>query len=281
MSSDVEKPKVGVFKLSSCAGCQMVLIYHHDYLPQILGAVDITNFKMARRDNDPEGKFDLALVEGAVTEPEHVKLLKELRPRTKLLVAMGSCACDGGVLSMKNSTPEYQVESAVYTDTSKFTSTKTQPVDDIVKVDAYARGCPVDGPELLELLKSALAGKKPNLSNYSVCMECKVNENPCLYTNNKDACMGPITKGGCGALCPTNARACRGCRGPHTDANIISYARSVLDREIPGREELLRKRELAEFAPPNVFPQGRNVIKATEVAIISANIVGKKGGSSQ
>jgi hypothetical protein len=54
-----------------------------------------------------------------------------------------------------------------------------------------------------------------------------------------------------------------------------------LDREIPGREELLRKRELAEFAPSNVFPQGRNVIKATEVVVVSSPFSIKKGGSSQ
>jgi coenzyme F420-reducing hydrogenase gamma subunit len=258
----------------------MVLIYHHDFLPEILGAVDIKNFKMARRDNYPESKFDLVLIEGAATEPEHIKLLKELRPRTKLLVAMGACACDGGIVSLKNTVPEHQVESAVYTDTSKFTSMKAQPVDEIVKVDAYARGCPVDGPELLELLKSTLMARKPNLSNYSVCIECKLNENPCLFINNKDACMGPITKGGCGSLCPTNNRACRGCRGPTTDANIISYARTVLERDIPGREDLIRKRELAEFVPPNVFPQGRNVTKLTEVAVLTP-LNPKKGGSQQ
>jgi coenzyme F420-reducing hydrogenase gamma subunit len=280
MSANNEKPKVGVFKLSSCAGCQMVMIYHHDYLPEILGAVDIKNFKMARRDNDPEAKFDLALIEGAVTEPEHIKLLKELRPRTKLLVAMGACACDGGVVSLKNTVPEYQVESTVYTDTSKFTSIKAQPVDEVVKVDAYARGCPVDGPELLELLKSTLMGRKPNLTNYSVCMECKLNENPCLFINNKDACMGPITKGGCGSLCPTNNRACRGCRGPTSDANIISYARTILERDIPGRDDMIKRRELAEFAPPNVFPQGRNVIKLTEVTVLTP-LNPKKGGSQQ
>jgi coenzyme F420-reducing hydrogenase gamma subunit len=259
----------------------MVMIYHHDYLPEILNATDLKYFKMARRDNDPEAKFDVALIEGAVTEPEHIKLLKELRPRTKILVAMGACACDGGVVSLKNTVPEYQVESAVYTDTTKFTSIKTQPVDEVVKVDAYLRGCPVDGNELIELVKSALMGRKPNLTNYSVCIECKLNENPCRFINNKEACMGTITRGGCGSLCPTNNRPCRGCRGPTTDANIISYARSALDREIPGREDLLRKREFAEFAPTNVFPQGRSVIKAAEVAITSTPIVSKKGGSSK
>jgi coenzyme F420-reducing hydrogenase gamma subunit len=281
LSSRAEKLKVGVFKLSSCAGCQMVMIYHHDYLPEILNATDLKYFKMARRDNDPEAKFDVALIEGAVTEPEQIKLLKELRPRTKMLVAMGACACDGGVVSLKNTVPEYQVESAVYADTAKFTSIKTQPVDEVVKVDAYLRGCPVDGNELIELVKSALMGRKPNLTNYSVCIECKLNENPCRFINNKEACMGTITKGGCGALCPTNNRPCRGCRGPTADANVISYARSALEREIPGREDLLKKREFAEFAPTNVFPQGRSVIKAAEVAITSTPIVSKKGGSSK
>ena len=36
-------------------------------------------------------------------------------------------------------------------------------------------------------------------------------------------CLGPITNGGCNAICPTNNVACYGCRGPCREANIKAF----------------------------------------------------------
>jgi hypothetical protein len=33
-------------------------------------------------------------------------------------------------------------------------------------------------------------------------------------------CLGPVTRGGCGALCPSFARGCYGCFGPREQANV-------------------------------------------------------------
>jgi coenzyme F420-reducing hydrogenase gamma subunit len=50
-------------------------------------------------------------------------------------------------------------------------------------------------------------------------MECKANENICLYELG-EPCLGPITRGGCNAWCTGNRMGCWGCRGPADDANV-------------------------------------------------------------
>jgi hypothetical protein len=37
-------------------------------------------------------------------------------------------------------------------------------------------------------------------------------------------CLGPVTRGGCGALCPAYGRGCYGCFGPRESANGESLA---------------------------------------------------------
>jgi len=86
----------------------------------------------------------------------------------------------------------------------------------------------MDNRELKRLLSALLTGKRAALPEYAVCVECKAKENECLYDSGV-ACMGPITRGGCEADCPSNGSACLGCRGlvpdPNTDA-----ARDVMEK---------------------------------------------------
>ena len=55
-------------------------------------------------------------------------------------------------------------------------------------------------------------GRKPQLPTYPVCVECKKNENICIYELG-EFCLGPITRAGCNAICPTHGEGCDGCRG--------------------------------------------------------------------
>ena len=64
-----------------------------------------------------------------------------------------------------------------------------------------------------------LSGRRPSVSPHSVCMECKANENTCLFDLG-EPCLGPITRGGCDSWCPNNRFGCWGCRGPAVDANV-------------------------------------------------------------
>lgn len=232
------KPKIAVYKLSSCAGCQLEVLNLENNLLDIAGLLDIKYFVMAKRDKG-EGPFDVGFIEGAVTCGEEIEKLKRAREDCKVLVALGSCACFGGVPSIKNDSLEHEIEKKVYKNLSAIHSTKAFGIEQYVKVDAYLKGCPVSKNELVDFIKAALLGSKPYLRAHSVCMECKLNENICLAAEGIP-CMGPVTSAGCGALCPSVSRGCEGCRGPANDSNTESLARTLKEYGL-SNQDIARK----------------------------------------
>ena len=234
------KPKIAIYKFASCSGCQLVFLNCENELLDLLGAVDISYFVEAKRDNAP-GPYDIGFVEGAITCPEEVERIMEVRKQCKVLVAMGACAVTGGLPSLKNWKRLPAIKSEVYPQPELISTLETAyGVDAYVRVDAYLKGCPISKAELLELVVSSLMGKTPNLRAHAVCVECKLNENVCLLTTQGAACMGPVTSAGCGALCPTNGRACYGCYGPSNDANTPSMG-EIFERLGLSRSEIVRK----------------------------------------
>lgn len=222
----MSKPRVAIYKMSSCAGCQLEILNLEPILLDLLGAVDLSYFVMARRDNE-SGPYDIGLVEGAITCGEEIERLKKARQECRLLVALGSCACYGGLPSIKNWQPQRVIESRVYDNLTAIHSTTAYGIDYYVPVDAYLKGCPVSREELLDFIKSTLLGVRPYLRPHSVCVECKLHENVCLFVTEGSICLGPVTTAGCGALCPSRGKPCDGCRGPANDANTESLARTM------------------------------------------------------
>jgi coenzyme F420-reducing hydrogenase gamma subunit len=218
----VSKPKVAVYKFSSCSGCQQVIINCEDELLDLAAVLDIAYFPEAKRENIP-GPYDIGLVEGAISSPEEVHKIKQAREDCGLLIAMGSCAVYGGLPALKNWNSLDQIKQAVYEQPQVIDTLETaMGIDSYVKVDAVLKGCPINKDELFELITSALIGRKPSLRAHSVCIECKLYENNCQLISKDQMCMGPVTSAGCGALCPGNNRPCFGCYGPMSDANASS-----------------------------------------------------------
>lgn len=207
-----EKLKVGVFKLTSCSGCQMVLVHLEENLLEVLKHVELKYFRMVSDDDFPKEPIDAAIVEGAVTNEEEAATLKRIRRVSRFLVAAGTCAATGGVNAMKNITPQGKVESTVYPSPEHVRSGKAFGLNEYVTVDAYLHGCPIDGDELVDTLMSLMLRVTPYIPGLTVCMECKMKGNECVFLTRKEPCLGPVTVGGCGALCPSNNVACEGCR---------------------------------------------------------------------
>ena len=215
------KPKVAFFDFTSCEGCQLdALNLTAEELISLLNAVDIVNFREVmteRADN-----YDIAFVEGSITRESEIPRLQNIRDRAKVVVALGACACIGGVNCLKNHLPVDEALRIVYGKDARYYDTiPARPIDALIKVDYYVRGCPPITAELLKVVKALLLGKKPEIPNYPVCTECKMAGNICVFERGM-TCLGPVIRAGCGAICVTSGRHCWGCRGLVDDPNLDS-----------------------------------------------------------
>ena len=206
------KPRVAFFDFAGCEGCQLQVINLEEDILSLTEVVDIVSFREAMTEHSDA--YDIAFVEGSITRESDEERLRKIRANAKVIVALGACACIGGVNALKNTRDLEIVRREVYSeDAALFETYATRPVDAVVKVDHYVRGCPIDGEEFLSVVKALLMGVEPDIPNYPVCVDCKLDENACVFEHG-EFCLGPVTRAGCGALCPRNRTGCLGCRGP-------------------------------------------------------------------
>jgi sulfhydrogenase subunit delta len=232
----MNKPKVGIFGLTSCAGDQLMILDCEDELLKIASRIDILDWVMAQSKNDDTSQLDVAFVEGVVAQERDIEMLKKIRDRAKYLIAIGTCACFGGVAAMKNQIPREIMTAEVYGDNIDFIdSVKAQPLGSFVKVDYRLPGCPIEKGQLLQMISSLCVGDMPEILNIPVCMECKMRENACLVVEKGMVCCGSLTVAGCNARCPSHNVPCGGCHGPvdetHYDANVIMFTQAGLTRK--------------------------------------------------
>jgi len=209
------KPKVAFFDFASCEGCQLQIANLEEEILDLIKIVDVVSFREVMKEHSDE--YDISFIEGSIMRPMDEERLKKIRNRSKTLVAFGACACIGGVNKIRNQWSSEEVKKEVYgnsnlEDNKYFDVYQTKAVNEIVPVDYYIRGCPPSREEIKKVITALALGKKPDIPNYPVCVECKKNENICLFELGK-FCLGPITRAGCNAICPTNGEPCDGCRG--------------------------------------------------------------------
>lgn len=230
MSSAAHKGrlKVGIFSLTSDAGCSLEFLNFEDDLLAIAHAVDILHFPMARAYNT-DGPFDVAFVEGVPARSMEPEVLKDVRRNSKLLVALGSCASFGGVPAAQHFHDLKDMKKYVYKGMEDLDTLEIYPVSNYVRVDFQLRGCPASKWEIMETLTALIAGRAPQLKAYPQCVECKVLENRCLLIEGQP-CLGPITRAGCGVICPSVGVPCDGCRGPTEEPNLKS-AIQIMSRD--------------------------------------------------
>jgi coenzyme F420-reducing hydrogenase gamma subunit len=220
-----KKPKIGVFKFASCDGCQLSLLDAEDELLAVAGAVEIAYFPEASRVMRG-GPYDIALVEGSITTHHDAEKIQQVRRQSKTLVTIGACATSGGIQALRNWGDVGEFIRVVYASPQFISTLKSStPIAEHVPVDFELRGCPINKAQLIELIAATLAGRKPNIPAYSVCIECKRRANVCVAVARGIACMGPVTQAGCGALCPAFDRGCFGCFGPMETPNTKSLTR--------------------------------------------------------
>jgi sulfhydrogenase subunit delta len=221
MTAQAPKPRIAVHKFSSCDGCQLAFLNLGEDLLALNELVDIVHFAEAGM-LDETAQVDIAFVEGSISTRADIKRIQMIRKQSRYLITIGACATAGGLQALRNLSHAGWLQ-AVYPQPDYIDSLEhVTPISGQVHVDFELWGCPIDQRQLVTVIRSLLWGVLPRPEQNKVCLECKRHQHVCVMVTQGTACMGPVTRTGCGALCPAVGRGCYGCYGPGENSNTIA-----------------------------------------------------------
>ena len=166
------KPRVATVWLGGCSGCHMSFLDLDEWLFDLAAAVDVV-FSPVMDIKEYPDNVDVALIEGAIANEDHVEMMHRVRKNTKILVAFGDCAVTGNVTAMRNplGDPENVLQRA-YREGADVTPqipcaagivpklvARVTPVHELVPVDLFLPGCPPPAARIKSVLQQILAGK--------------------------------------------------------------------------------------------------------------------------
>ena len=238
----MSKPTLATVSLGGCEGCHVSLLDAGDGLLALLEVVDLIHSPFSGAAEIP-AHADVVMVEGAVTNDEDLRRLRESRAAAGTLVAIGSCAVLGGIGGLRNLSPLEDVMAAAFCGSDKsellpHLTPNVHPVADFVDVDVSLPGCAPETHLIVAALSAAIAGEPFELPRRNLCAECRrvktlllehsseflsdnvyalmeldeIDPTACLLEQGV-MCMGPVTREGCGAPCTAADVPCRGCGG--------------------------------------------------------------------
>lgn len=252
----MKKPKVAFFSLTSCEGCQFVLLDLGERFFNFLEKVELLDFSLIEEMPFPKGKveIDISFVEGLPIKKKEVIILKKIREESKILVAMGNCASLGGIPEIKNYQNKERTIRYIYRHLKNVENPEIKEIDKFVKVDFYLTGCPINGEEFLKFAEELIQGKIPQIPQIPVCQECIHQGKETCFLRKREICFGPITLGGCQAVCPRNGQFCLACRGILKNVQAEKFI-SILEK-FKSKEEITENLE--------IFGVKENIFNGTE-----------------
>jgi F420-non-reducing hydrogenase small subunit len=244
--------RAAVVSLSTCGGCSAIMLEDQNKLVRLLEKVRISYCPMLI-DEGEIGDVEVAIVDGMVRVKEDEEKLLEARQKSRYLIAWGTCSAFGGIPAFANKyeledlinesyghtkdplayylSGTQSIDSWTYQEKELKLLRRARKIDDYVRVDYYLPGCPPNVSLLVNLINELKGDGETIKPRPTVCSECsrKPVKNPIDYfwlsprptweaghcfASKGSICMGFITKGGCGAVCPSGGLSCWGCRGP-------------------------------------------------------------------
>jgi NAD-reducing hydrogenase small subunit len=170
---DLVKPRFATAWLGGCSGCHMSFLDLDERLIDIAGLVDICYSPIIDVKEFPED-IDIALVEGAVANEDHLHEIRRIRQRSKTLVAFGDCAVTGNVTAMRNFFSVDDVLNRAYRENSAVVAgmptgdgivpkllDRVLRIQDVVPVDHFLPGCPPPADVIHSFLVNLLEGRAP------------------------------------------------------------------------------------------------------------------------
>ena len=185
-----EKPKIAIYGLGACAGCDQTVVDLNEILLQLAETVDIVlwplamDFKLSRIQAMQDGEVALSILSGAVINSDHHEMAALLRRKSRIVLAMGTCACFGGVPGLANFCGREEMFNQVYRDAPTVTNpdgVRPQPetdvrgrkltlpefsghvftLDQVIDTDYYLPGCPPPPALIGNAITAVLAGDLP------------------------------------------------------------------------------------------------------------------------
>ncbi len=227
------KPRISIYDFTDCEGCEVKLVSLREKLLLLENKVDIINWRLGQERFEP-GPYDITIIEGTPITQHEIDLLKELRENSKIIIALGACAALGGVPAIMPEKDRKTWYEKIYSSQYHPKGVDALPLSAHVKIDFSIHGCPVDEEQVVRAMEELLSGKTPSYRGYSTCFECKQAGNKCRIVEEDKPCLGPITQGGCKAICVSGGSPCYGCFGVREEANIpamIKTLERVADKE--------------------------------------------------
>ena len=213
------RPRVAVHKFTSCDGCQLAFLNAGEALIELTELVDFVHFAEMGV-VAPDVEVDIAFVEGSVSTHKELDRIKHIRANSRYVISIGACATSGGLQALRNMHNTQQWIADVYSSPEVIDSlTDASAISKHIRVDLELWGCPVNQGQIIQALRALLFGVTPSQNHEPLCLECKRVHHSCVMVTQGKPCMGPVTKTGCGAICPRYGRDCYACFGPAENSN--------------------------------------------------------------
>jgi len=185
-----EKPKFAMYWADSCGGCEIAVLNIHEKILDVDANFEVVFWPVAMdakyKDVEamPDASILLTLFNGAIHSAEHEHIAHLLRKKSKLLVAFGSCACEGCIPALINLSSKTEFFDTVFSTISTDNPNNIRPqtsvtmpegvitipemysvvrtLDQVVPVDYFMPGCPPESHQIaavIDLVIQVLQGK--------------------------------------------------------------------------------------------------------------------------
>jgi F420-non-reducing hydrogenase small subunit len=205
------KPKFAMYWAASCGGCEIAVLNIHEKILDVDANFEVVFWPVAMdaKYKDVEAMEDgsilLTLFNGGMRTDENIEIARLMRRKSKILVAFGSCACEGGIPGLGNLSSMQEIIDTAFTTPTTDNPQGLRPqtsydvpeghlhipvlndelltLKDVVKVDYFMPGCPPESHQIAAVIDLVIkvlhgeatlppAGSTIGAGLSTVCDEC-------------------------------------------------------------------------------------------------------------